>query len=96
MTTALQNIITATRALSARDKLELLQVISHDLQQTFDFAEATAQFLGRQSITDLVHTDSGVVVTDVQSLKVDFWPENETADDINAFVAAQRKADRLR
>jgi hypothetical protein len=34
-------------------------------------------------------------VTDLAELGADFWPEDETADDINDFIARQRAADRL-
>lgn len=34
-------------------------------------------------------------VTDLAALAADFWPEDESADDINDFVARQRAADRL-
>jgi hypothetical protein len=96
MTLALQNIITAARTLSARDKLELLQAISADLQQDYNFAEATTQFWGQHSITDILNSQTGMVVTDITLLAANFWPTDESADDINEFVAAQRKADRLR
>lgn len=34
-------------------------------------------------------------VTDLTELGADFWPEDETADDINSFIARQRAADRF-
>lgn len=34
-------------------------------------------------------------VTNLAELGADFWPEDETADDINDFIARQRAADRL-
>jgi len=54
MTIELQQVITAARALSPRDKLELLEVISHDLQQTYAFAEESAAFWSPRSIGELV------------------------------------------
>lgn len=96
MTTALQAVITAARALSPRDKLELLRVISQELAQTHDFTEETARFWHPQSIAELVAAQNAPVITDIHALAVDFWPEDETADDINAFIAAQRQADRQR
>ncbi len=34
-------------------------------------------------------------VTDLADLAADFWPEDETADDINTFIARQRASDRF-
>ena len=39
---------------------------------------------------------SGITpVTDLADLAADFWPEDETADDINTFIARQRASDRF-
>jgi hypothetical protein len=96
MTIHLQHVITAARALSPRDKLELLEVISHDLQQTYVFTEESAAFWSPQSIDELVQAQVAPVITDIRTLAVDFWPEDETADDFNQFIAAQRHAERAR
>jgi hypothetical protein len=34
-------------------------------------------------------------VTDLAELVADFWPEDETSDDINDYIAQQRAGDRL-
>lgn len=96
MTIQLQQVITAARALSPRDKLELLEVISHDLQQTYAFAEESAAFWSPHSIDELAQAQAAPVITDIRTLAVDFWPEDESADDFNQFIAAQRHADRTR
>lgn len=94
MTPQLQQVIAAARALSPRDKLELLEAISHDLQHTLT-AESAA-FWSSRPIGEIAHTQAAPVVTDIRALAVDFWPEDESADDINRFIAEQRHADRLR
>ena len=33
-------------------------------------------------------------VTDLLQLVADFWPQDETADDINTYIAMQRTEDR--
>lgn len=96
MTPQLQQVITAARALSPRDKLELLEVISRDLQQTHTFVEESAAFWSPRSIDEIAKTQTAPIITDIRTLAVDFWPEDESADDINAFIAAQRQADRTR
>lgn len=96
MTLQLQQVIAAARALSSRDKLELLEVISHDLQQTYAFTEESAAFWSSQSIDEIVQTQNAPVVTDIRALAVDFWPEDESADDFNQFIAEQRRVDRTK
>jgi len=34
-------------------------------------------------------------VTSLDQLAAEFWPEDESADDINNFIAQQRTADRM-
>ncbi len=96
MTVQLQQVIAAARALSPRDKLELLEVISHDLHQSYSFTDESATFWMPQSIDVIAHAQAAPVMTDVRTLAVDFWPEDESADDVNQFIADQRRADRTR
>ena len=96
MSLQLQQVIAAARALSPRDKLELLEVISRELQQSYALPEESAAFWTPRAIDDIVQTQAAPVVTDIGSLAVDFWPEDESADEFNQFIAEQRRADRLR
>jgi hypothetical protein len=96
MTTQLQQVIAAAQALSPRDKLELLEVISHDLQQSSVLPDQNTAFWSAQSLDEIVQAQAAPVITDIRTLVVDFWPDDETADDFNQFIAEQRRADRLR
>jgi hypothetical protein len=60
---------------------ELLRGLEHGYQQAGDAIPAGVR--------------RAAPVTDLAELAVDFWPEDETADDINDFIARQRAADRL-
>lgn len=95
MTAQLQQVLMDARALSAREKLELLEAISQDLQQTYDLNEAATQFWNPRPLAELVALQATPVVINIDDLAADFWPEDETADDINEYIAAQRRADRL-
>ncbi len=96
MTPQLERVIADARTLSPRDKLELLEVISRDLQQTYALTQESAAFWSTRSIDEIVQAQAAPVITDVGALAVDFWPEDESADDLNQFIAEQRRADRLR
>jgi hypothetical protein len=96
MSSELQQVIKAARALSSRDKLKLLQIIAHDLQQAEAFTEASMAFWSPRSLDAIAQTQSASMITDIHTLVVDFWPEEESADDFNQFIAVRRQADRLR
>ncbi len=96
MTPQLERVIADARTLSPRDKLELLEVISRDLQQTYALAQESATFWTTRSIDEIVQAQAAPVITDVSALAVDFWPEDESADDLNQFIAEQRRTDRVR
>lgn len=95
MTVQLQQVLTDARTLSAREKLELLQAISQDLQQIYDLSEGATQFWNPRSLAEIVALQATPIVMNIDNLAADFWPEDETADDINDYIAAQRRADRL-
>lgn len=95
MTVQLQQVLTDARTLSAREKLELLQAISQDLQQIYDLSEGATQFWNPRSLAEIVALQATPIIMNIDNLAADFWPEDETADDINDYIAAQRRADRL-
>lgn len=96
MTLQLQQVIAAARALPPRDKLELLGVISRDLQRVYGLAEESAAFWSPRTIDEIAQSQAVPVISDVRALAVDFWPEDESADDLSQFVARQRSTDLTR
>lgn len=96
MTAELQQMIAAVRTLSRRDKLQLLQVIAQDLQQADALYEASRAFWNPQSLDEIARAQSAPVITNIRMLVADFWPEDETADDINQFISERRLSDKLR
>ena len=87
MTTSVERVFRAVQHLSPAEQLELIQAISQSLQRQYQPINADAippSVKRTPPITDLTH------------LAADFWPEDESADDINAYVAQQRREDRMR
>jgi hypothetical protein len=94
MTQELQNAIQVIRALSSRDKLEILHVITRDLQQGHILADANTAFWPVRTIQELVN-EQKVPVYRMNSIQDDnFWPEDEGADEINAYIL-QRRAEEV-
>ncbi len=82
--TTVDEIREAALRLPPTQQLQLIQDILGRLQQGYPLPP------------DAIPSDvrRAAPVTDVADLIADFWPEDETADDINAYVAQQRAADR--
>jgi hypothetical protein len=86
----LQNVVNAAVKLSPSERLELIEAVSRSLQQSWRKLE---RLNGEQApaIPDYVRRTPPV--TSLKQLEADFWPDDETADDINAFIARQRQED---
>lgn len=82
--TTVEEVKNAARKLNPVDQLQLIQELLRDLQQNYHQPTHTIPASVRRVAP----------VSDLAELAGDFWPEDETADDINNFVAQQRAADR--
>jgi hypothetical protein len=87
MTASVERVLQVVQHLSPSEQLELIQAISQSLLRQYQQNEANA-------IPRAVKRTPPA--TDLAQLAADFWPEDETADDINDYVAQQRREDRLR
>ncbi len=95
MTVRVQSVIDAARRLSLAEQLELIQAIFQSWQRRFQPSAAGGELLAvSEGIPAYVKRTPPV--TDLAELAADFWPEDESADEINAFVAQQRAEDRAR
>jgi predicted membrane chloride channel (bestrophin family) len=87
MTSSVERVLQVVQHLSPTEQLELIQAISQSLLHQYHQSEANA----------IPHSIKRTLpATDLAQLAADFWPEEETADDINNYVAQQRREDRLR
>jgi hypothetical protein len=87
VTTNVQRLLRDAQQLSPSEQLELIEVISQSLSQRFQQSEDSA-------IPSNVRRT--VPVRDLGQLVADFWPEDESADDINSYTMQQRHEDRMR
>ena len=93
MSTTVEAVLVAARQLSPAEQLELIEALSGSLRRQH-------QSPPDNGTTEEDHIPASIrrtpPVTNLEDLVADFWPEDETADDIAAFVARQRAEDRLR
>ncbi len=95
MTTDVQDILKAARALPAQGQLELLQGLVQSLAQSLSpLANTSGAFWRAPSIEELASERHVGPVTDVRTLAMPDWPADEAADDLIGFVREQRRADR--
>jgi hypothetical protein len=94
-TTTVQTLVAAAQRLSPTEQFEIIQALTRVLQQRYV----------QQETFPVGSNDANAVppgirrsspVKSLADFAGDFWPEDESADDINTFVAQQRAADRLR
>ncbi len=87
MTASVERVFQAAQHLSPAEQLELIQAISQSLRRQYEQTEA-----------DTIPHDvkRTAPITDLAQLAADFWPEDESADEINAYIAQQRREDRMR
>jgi hypothetical protein len=91
----LQTVIDAVHALPLSEKLEVLQALSDDLSQIYSLVAGSSAFWAPKTLEELRFAQPTPIVTDVRTLATDFWPEEETAEDLNRFIAEQRNRDRV-
>lgn len=87
MTTSVERVFRTVQNLSPAEQLELIQVISQSLRQHY-------QQMASDNIPENVRR--AAPIADLEQLAADFWPEDESADDVNAYIAQQRSNDRLK
>lgn len=94
-TTTVQAVVAAAQRLSPTEQFEVIQALMRVLQQRYVRSAAVpAEVSPAFSLPPSVRRTPPV--TRLTDFAADFWPEDETADDINTYIAQQRAADRMR
>ncbi len=83
--TPIEAVREAAQRLPPGEQLQLIQELLRGLQQNYKQQEPAIPSGVRRAAP----------ITKLADLAADFWPEDETADAINAYIAQQRAADRL-
>jgi hypothetical protein len=96
MTPRLRSIIDAIQELSPLEQLQLIEAVSEFLQRKYQQTLPSVDFWKPQPIEELARAQNKPPVTDISELVVDFWPEQETADQVIDYIYQQRQEDRLR
>ena len=85
MTTAVQAVLHAAQRLTPAEQLELIEELSRLLQRQYPPTRASAAPPAAGEADIPAHIRRTPPVTDLSQLAADFWPEDETADDIKCL-----------
>ena len=94
MTTRLRSLLEAAQTLSNQEKLELIQRLSASLRhhdEAMGDGSADPDFWRSPTLETLAAEQAVAPVTNVRALTAAWWPDDETADDLIAFIRHQRR-----
>jgi hypothetical protein len=88
-------LVEAARALSPLDQLELISALSEVLYRTYPHTYRTEDFWEPKALEQHLQAQQPQPLADVTALRADFWPEEESCDDLIQYIYGQRREDRL-
>jgi hypothetical protein len=94
MTPRLEAAIGAIQPLSPTERQQLLQILTQDdLSATFqsDLKTLNAQFWQGIPLQQLRTTQAPVTVHNLKDLAADFWPEEDSIENLLTFLRQQRQ-----
>ena len=97
MTAALRAILAATESLSPQEKAELINHLSTSLlhsDKASGDGSSGASFWHQATLEEVATEQTAQPIRHIDDLTADWWPPDETADQINAFTDRQRHEDR--
>ncbi len=93
-TITVQTVVAAAQQLSAAEQFEVIQALTRVLQQRYVHTDIRTSF-GEARIVSLPSSIRRTSpMTNLADFAADFWPEDETADDINDYLTHQHTAER--
>ncbi|GIV98528.1 MAG: hypothetical protein KatS3mg057_3185 [Herpetosiphonaceae bacterium] len=96
MTPKLRTLILEAQMLDPQEQLELIGAVSQLLRQRYPHHGVSSEFWKVHTLADILAAQPIQPVLDVSELGLPSWPEDETADDVIAYLRKQRQQDRSR
>jgi len=96
MTMRLQTLIDVAQQLPPLEQLNLIRILSQSLYRSYQPMQPAEGFWEPQTLEQLTQAQRTPPITDIASLKGNFWPEDESADDFIEYIYQQRRKDSLR
>ncbi len=94
MASSVEDILSAVRSLPPQQQKEVLRRLTESLSNISSSIDLAANdFWASRTIDDLAREQQVAPATDIHSLVLADWPEDESADDIIEYIYAQRRSD---
>lgn len=93
MAIGLQQLIGEAQTLSPQEQVELISAVSQFLRQSYQ-PPSTTDFWQARSINQLIQAQAVLPVRDIMQLAFDELADDESADEMVAYIYGQRQADR--
>jgi len=92
----LQELIEAAQELSPLEQLDLISALSQALHRNYLQTLSAEDFWRPKTLEQHIQAQQPQPVADIAGLRADFWPEDESADDLIAYIYEQRREDQLK
>ena len=89
-----QTIVEAALSLSPLEQLELIGALTQSLRLSYQDPQPVEEFWAPRTLAQHLEAQPTKPVVDIKRLCADFWPEDESADDLIWYVNQQRHQDR--
>ena len=89
----LQTLIEAAQELSPLEQLDLISALSQALHHSYLLTLSAGEFWKPKTLEQHIEAQQTQPVADIAGLRADFWPEDESADDLMAYIYGQRRED---
>ena len=89
----LQTIIEAAQSLSPLEQLDLIGALSQALHRNYLQTLPAEDFWKSKTLEQHLQAQPTRPVVDMAGLQADFWPEDESSDDLIRYIYEQRRED---
>lgn len=93
MSPKVQDVLEEAPQLSPLEQLALLRALSESLQSLYPEVVSQLQVTKQGKMPNLEVRAKPVI--DLDDYVADFWPDDESIDELNSYIQEQRAADRL-
>lgn len=90
MTSKLKNAIAAIQSLSTQEQIQILQIISETLQQSYTLEKQNQLFWQEASLENLLDSQQPPIVRDIKAFAEECWGE-DSIEDFLSFLHQQRQ-----
>jgi len=95
MDISVKAVIDAAQQLSPVEQLEIIEALSRSIKLGYTEMHRNGDIVSSSGVDIPAYVKRTPPITDLAYLAADWWPEDESADDINNFIAEQRRQDAL-